>query len=114
MNLRQLQAFKAVMNEGTLTQAADIMAVTQPAVSSLIANLEQSVGFPLFKRHKGRIHPTPEAEHFYEGVEKVLSAVEKATRSALEIRDLELGYLRIASMPGLSLVFLPRVVARFV
>ena len=31
MNLRQLQAFKAVMNEGTLTQAADIMAVTQPA-----------------------------------------------------------------------------------
>ena len=114
MNLRQLQAFKAVMNEGTLTQAADIMAVTQPAVSSLIANLEQSVGFPLFKRHKGRIHRTPEAERFYEEVEKVLSAVETAMRSAKDIRDLELGYLRIASMPGLSLVFLPRIVARFV
>lgn len=114
MNFRQLQAFKAVMNEGTLTQAAEVMAVTQPAISSLIANLQQSVGFPLFKRHKSRIHPTPEAQRFYEEVEKVLSAVETATRSAKVIRDLDLGYLRIASMPGLSLVFLPRVVARFV
>ena len=113
MNLRQLHAFKAVMQEGTLTQAADVMAVTQPAMSSLIANLEQSVGFPLFKRHKSRVHPTPEAQQFYEEVEKVLSAAEAATRSAKDIRDLELGYLRIACMPGLSLVFLPRVVARF-
>jgi len=113
MNLRQLHAFRAAMREGSVTHAAEALGVTQPAASSLITKLEDDLGFLLFKRDKGRIVPTPEGRHFYQEVEKILSAVDKATRAAHDIRDLRLGQLRIAAMPGLSLVFLPRVVARF-
>jgi DNA-binding transcriptional LysR family regulator len=114
MNLRQLQAFKAVMHEGTVTQAAHLMGVTQPAISSMIANLEQDVGFALFRRHKGRVHPTPEALHLFDEVEKALSGMDKVLRAARDIKDLSVGQLQVASLPGPSLVFLPRVVAEFI
>ena len=52
MNLRQLEAFRAVMLTGSVTQAAQSMHLSQPAVSKLIADLEYTVGFKLFVRAK--------------------------------------------------------------
>ncbi len=61
MNLRQIQAFQEVMLTGSVTEAARNMRRTQPAISSLIAGLEKSVGYKLFERRRGRLHPVPEA-----------------------------------------------------
>lgn len=113
MNVRQLKAFKTVMDRGSITQAAEIFNITQPAMSSMIATLEADVGFALFERTKGRIRPTPEALRLYEEVEKALTGFDKVVRSASDIRDLRTGELRIASMPGPSFGFLPRIVASF-
>jgi len=88
MNLRQIEAFRAVMTEGSVTQAAVALGVTQPAVSCLIANLEESMGFLLFKRHRGRFQPTGEAEIFLEDAERLLASHSRATRTARDIRDL--------------------------
>ena len=114
MKLRQLQAFKTVLDEGSITLAAKRFGITQPAMSTLIAKLEDEIGFSLFDRHKGRLRATPEAVRFHEEVDQALNGFDKVARTARDIRDLSIGQLRVASFPGLSLEFLPRVVAEFV
>lgn len=113
MNLRQLQAFRIVLDERSMTVAAQRFGVTQPAMSTLIGKLEDEIGFALFDRHKGRLRPTPEALRFQEEVDQALSGFEKVARAARDIRELNAGQLRIASLPGISMGFLPGVVADF-
>jgi len=114
MNLRQIEAFKAVMTEGSATQAAVALGISQPAVSGLIANLENSMGFMLFKRRRGRIRPTAEAETFLEDAERVLDSHRRAVRAARDIRDMKYGSLRIAALPAVSMNFMPKLIARFI
>ncbi len=114
MNLRQIEAFKAVMTEGSVTQAAVALGVTQPAVSCLIANLESSMGFMLFKRHRGRFQPTGEAETFLEEAERLLASHGRAVRAARDIREMKSGSLRIAALPAVSMNFMPKLVADFI
>ncbi len=114
MNIRQIEAFRAVMKQGSVTQAAAIMGITQPAVSALIANLEESMGFLLFDRQNGRFHPTGEALAFLEDAERVMTSHNRAVRSARDIRDLKSGALRIAALQAISMNFLPKLIARFV
>ena len=55
MRYRQLEAFRAVMLAGSMTQAAEMLSISQPAVSRLIACLEQDLDFALFRRRRGRL-----------------------------------------------------------
>lgn len=47
IKLRQIEAFRTVMREGSMVRASAAMAVTQPAISYMISGLEAAVGFPL-------------------------------------------------------------------
>ena len=114
MNLRQLEAFRAVMTAGSITHAAQTMHLSQPAVSKLIADLEHSLGFRLFVRSKGSgLTVTPEAEFFFHEVERSFIGIEGLKRTATSIRNLATGSLHIASLPALSFSFLPRVIGDF-
>lgn len=114
MNLRQLEAFRAVMTAGSITHAAQTMHLSQPAVSKLIADLEHSVGFKLFVRTKGSaLTVTPEAESFFHEVDRSFIGIEALKRTATGIRNLASGSLHIASLPALSFSFLPRVIGGF-
>ena len=69
MNLRQIEVFRAVMLAGSVNGAAQLLHVSQPAVSRLIAYTEQRLGFALFQRVRGRLHPTLEAQTLFHEVE---------------------------------------------
>ncbi len=113
MHIRQLKALRAVIATGTTTQAAEILDVTQPAISSLIATLEREVGFKLFERVKGRLVPTLEADRMAEEAERTIASFHRMEEVTRDLRDLTAGQLRVACMPGLALDFMPRVLARF-
>lgn len=114
MNLRQLEAFRAVITSGSVTHAAQSMHLSQPAVSKLIADLEHAIGFKLFIRTKGSaLTATPEAEFFFHEVEQSFIGIEALKRTAGNIRNLATGNLHIASLPALSFSFLPRVISEF-
>ena len=59
LSIKQLEAFREVMRTGSISEAARILNRTQPAVSSLISNLEEELGVSLFERQRGRLIRTP-------------------------------------------------------
>ncbi len=113
MNVRQLEAFRAVFATGSVSMAADQLGVTQPAVSTLISNLESNIGFPLFERIRGRLVSTPEAATLYDEVERVFASLDRVAHTVHEIRTMSAGHLRIASMPGPTIKLLPKIITPF-
>jgi DNA-binding transcriptional LysR family regulator len=113
LNFRQIEAFRAVIITGTASRAAELMGVTQPAVSRLIGELEATVGFPLFDRVKGRLVPTPEADIFYRDVETSFRGLDRLRSSAARIRDFGSGHIRVASLAATGSTIVPRAVRRF-
>lgn len=114
MDQRLLEAFRTVFEHGSVTHAATIIGITQPAVSAQLARLEEEVGFALFERIGNRLRPTAEANIFYAEVERTLSSMSALSRVAGRIRDGETGSLVIASHPSAGISLLPPVIARFV
>lgn len=113
MNIRQLEAFRATIVAGTVSGAASLMGLSQPAVSRLIDQLERNLNFSLFDRSKGRLVPTPEAHLLYEEVERTFISVDKIREIATDIHAARAGYLHIAALPAMALGFLPRVIEEF-
>lgn len=113
MNLRQMEAFRAVMLHGSVSQAAKQLFKTQPAVSMLINSLEEDVGFQLFERRKKRLFPTPEADYLYKEIEAIFARIQDVSQTVQDIQNKQYGFLRIGCMPGPSTFFMPDLVADF-
>ena len=114
MNLRQLEAFRAVMMAGSVTNAAQVLHLSQPAVSRLIADLERSVGFKLFERMKGTTPvATPEGAALFQEVERSFAGLQIVRQAALDIRHYRTGNLRIVCLPALANSFIPEVLKTF-
>ncbi|MFX0541273.1 LysR substrate-binding domain-containing protein [Roseovarius sp. S4756] len=111
---RQIEAFRAVIETGKVTSAAEVLATTQPSISKLIADLENAAGFALFERRGRQVIPTSEALALYEEVERSFVGMSEISRVIEDIRDFRKGSLLIAGMPALALKFLPDVIAQFV
>ncbi|MGP9680220.1 LysR substrate-binding domain-containing protein [Halomonas sp. AOP27-A1-41] len=110
---RQLEAFNAVMTSGSTVRAAELLGVTQPAVSRLISELEKGLRFSLFDRVRGRLVPTPEGKLFFREVEASFIGLDRLRTSAANIRDFGTGSLRIASLAATGSVIVPAAVRSF-
>lgn len=110
---REIEAFAAVMMHGTTTKAADALNITQPAVSKMLLHLTAKAGFPLFRNHRQRLIPTPEAHMLYAEVQRVFESVRGISRAAREIKDLRSGRLNISALPAFGLTLLPKIIASF-
>lgn len=75
LNLRQVEAFKAVIEYGTVSRAAEMMNVSQPAMSKLIAHLEEDTALRLFDRVKGRLVATRRGMRLYEEIDRIFAGV---------------------------------------
>lgn len=113
MNVRQLEAFKAIMELGSFTRAAEKLHLTQPAVSKLIMLLEHNCGFQLFHRQKNGVIPTAEAEMLYSEVERVFLGLESISARARAIKQFDFGEIDLAVFPSLGTRVLPLILASF-
>lgn len=101
MNIKSLQVFVRVMEEGTLARASERMNLSQSAASRLIQILEDEYQTRLFQRDKKRLVPTPEGELFYPTAVRILSSI-KAIPGLLSNARAEAGApLRILCHPRL-------------
>ncbi len=113
LSLRQIEAFRALMQWRTVTRAASSLGVSQPAVSRLLADFETNVGLALFERRGGRLLPTVEAHALHDEVERAFVGFERVARAAEQIRGQRGGVLRVAASADLCAEFVPRVAAAF-
>jgi DNA-binding transcriptional LysR family regulator len=113
INLRQIEAFKAVMENGTISRAAEIIHISQPAMSKLIAHLEFDTGLRLFDRVKGRLAPTDHGMRLYEEVGRIFAGVRQVENVVEAIRREEQGRLAIGVLPALANSFIQRTTTDF-
>jgi DNA-binding transcriptional LysR family regulator len=112
MNLRHLEVFHAIMQAGSVTGAAHLLNVTQPAVSNVLRHAEQQLQFRLFERIAGRLQPTPEARDLFPDVQEIFGRIETLNRAVHGVRDGRIGRLAIAASPTFVNAYLPKPVAR--
>lgn len=113
ITLRQVEAFKLVMEAGTMLRAAEHMGLSQPAVSRLIGDLERGIGYLLFDRRKGRIIPRREANALLDEVERAFVGLASIAEAAQRIGRNSNGIVRIAALPAFHMTPLARNVAQF-
>ena len=113
MNFRQLEAFHSVMISGSTVRAAELMHVTQPAVSRSVAELESAVGFALFDRARARLVPTAEGQQFYREVASSFHGLDRLKSAAAAIRDYGSGSLRVGSLAALGNTVVSRAMGEF-
>jgi DNA-binding transcriptional LysR family regulator len=112
VNLRQLEAFRATIRCGSITGAAKMMHISQPSVSRLIADLEDSAGFPLFVRVGRGLTPTVEGRHFYNGVEGMFVGIDRLQDLAKSIRTSQGGKISIGAIQSIATIELPKAISR--
>tara|TARA_E500000318_G_scaffold71278_1_gene66036 strand:+ start:77 stop:997 length:921 start_codon:yes stop_codon:yes gene_type:complete len=114
INPRQLEVLCAVIEVGTTARAADLLNVSQPAVSNMIRHTEDLVGFPLFVRERGRLVPTREAQHIAQEAQYLFMQQKRVENVINELRGGTVGRLHIVATPSIGHGILPRVIAEFV
>ncbi|MET0632407.1 MAG: LysR family transcriptional regulator [Xanthobacteraceae bacterium] len=117
MDLRRLKTFVTVAEHGTVSKAAEVLHITQPALSRQIGGLEQELGFELFQRAGRRLLLTPRGEQLLGDCRSLLAHAGTVGERAQALRRGELKVLRVATsaltIEGLFPIFLHRYAERF-
>lgn len=113
ISLRALHAFSEVMQTGSATAAARQLGMTQSAISRLIAQVEEGVGFDLFYREKGRLVATQDGKRVFAEVEAALASLERLNNVARDIAGFSSGKIRVVAPPSFSEAVLADIVALF-
>jgi DNA-binding transcriptional LysR family regulator len=113
MNFRDVDIFRAIMQAGGASNAAELLEISQPAVSRSLAALERDIGFRLFDRIKGRLTPTREGQLFHQEVRASFAGLDRLKQRAAQIREVGEGTLNIASLSALGHGVVPRAIAAF-
>src|SRR5207244_6208105 len=91
MNARQLEVFRAIMRNRSLTAAAEALHVSQPAISKVLRHFELQIGYRLFERLGGRLVPTAEAQLLYRDADRIFREIVVLQGLSDRIRDKPLG-----------------------
>ncbi|MDR6715340.1 DNA-binding transcriptional LysR family regulator [Pseudomonas hunanensis] len=110
--LRHMEVFRAVMLTGSISAAAKMLYVSQPAVSKLIAYIEGRLSYRLFERINNRLVPTGEAQILFREVERVYQAALVVNECALSLASGSQRNLRISCSASLSTVVIPIALAQ--
>jgi len=114
MNLRQIETFLAVIEEGTFSAGATRLKVSQPTVSKLIDALERGLGYKLFRRMGVRVVPTDQGMALYREMTRVKRGFDLLIDQARDLKAAGSARLVIGAGSALSPAFMPALIARFV
>lgn len=113
MTLRQLTYFLAVVEEGSITRAAQRLHVAQPSLSQQVRALERHLGGALIERLPRSIRLTPLGRQFEPHARDVVLAAERAAKVAHAVHTTQAGELEVATVQSIAAGLLPSSIARW-
>lgn len=113
INLRQIEIFKAVIEHGTVSRAAEALYISQPAASKLLMQLEKDNGLKLFDRYKGRLIPTAQGLRLHEEVARIFVGVRQVESTIGLIKREDQGRLVVGVIPALAGAYIQRTTMNF-
>lgn len=112
-NIHDLRIFSTVVMTGSTRQAAQVMNLTQPAISHAVSRLEAATGVQLFDRSHKTLRPTEAGKYLYTEAKFVLDELVRIDEALHSIEQFGGRGLRIASSPALALSYAPEAVKRY-
>lgn len=114
MDLRTLRYCEAIARLGSITRAAEVLYVAQPALSVAVRKLEDELGVTLFSRQRNRrVTPTPEGEILLKRAARLFQEIESARQELADVRALRSGEVRIGMPPMYGMKLFPALLAQF-
>ncbi|MFP8967318.1 LysR family transcriptional regulator [Pokkaliibacter sp. CJK22405] len=109
MRLRHVELLQAILQTGSISSAAQLLNISQPAASKALSHAEHQLGYKLFHRVKGRLVPSEQALRLAPHVEKVYQALSQVQRLSQQLgQPIEHPY-RVVATPSLTHYLMPRV-----
>ena len=113
MNINKLKILLTISDFKTLTRTAKEAGYTQSGISNIIKSLEDEIGFPLLHRLRNGVTLTDEAQKLVPIIRELENRNEQLHQIISEIRGLQTGTVRIASVTSVALRWLPQIFKRF-
>lgn len=113
MNERKLRIFYEVATRLSMTEAANNLYVTQPAISQAIKELEIEFGVNFFDRIGKKIFLTYEGEIFLRYVRRILNLYNESLQTIKDINGLKLGRLKIGASTTIGIYILTDIIGKF-
>ena len=113
MRLRHIELFQAILQTGSVTAAAQLLHISQPAACKILKHAEQQLGFALFNRVRGKLQPTAEARILQQETERLAADLQNLRRLAGNLGRGEERALRLICTPALAQALLPEALRRW-
>lgn len=113
MEFRELKYITTIAECGSFTDAANLLYVSQPSLSHMVARVEQRLGVRLFDRSRMPLIPTYAGEVYLRYAEKILSTSQLMEHELRDIAGSKKGRIRIGIPYERAAYMLPRITARF-
>ncbi|MBU2055565.1 MAG: LysR family transcriptional regulator [Proteobacteria bacterium] len=113
MNLNQLKIFYLAAKHGSLSAAADVLCITQPAVTKGIQRLQEHYDIRLFNRFGKKMVLTDAGEALYGIAESIFEMEHQAEESLRDFQQRKKGFIRILSSESFGSYYLPFIINRF-
>lgn len=114
LTFRQIEAFRYLYLTGKTTKAAEMLGISQPAVSRLLADLEKEIDLTLFERHGRRLKVTSEAKALYEEVQRAYVGLDRIQEAAANIKEYPQGKFCLVAIPSIEKSIAFDLVERFI
>ncbi len=113
MSHREIEVFRTVVTSGSTARAAELLGISQPAVSQAVLRLERDCGVSLFDRVRGRMIPTHAAHVLMTAIDRYFIGYEAVEHVIRSLGSFAEGRLTVAALPAIGNCFIPRVIAAF-
>lgn len=113
MDFGQIEAFVQVSTHNSFSRAAETLQLTQPSITARIQALERELGEELFERGGRGVRLTDAGRVFLPYVERILQQLQEARDAVDDVRNVQLGSLRVGSAITYSTYVLPTILHRF-
>lgn len=113
MDIAKIESFLVLVKQQNFAKTADLLFISQPALTKRIASLEDELGVPLFNRMGNKTYLTTEGEAFKPFAEQILATYNNAKESIRQIESMEYGTLNFGTTNFIGVYLIPQIISKF-